>query len=268
MYVARTTRADLQTARTAARQVLSKSSTHYSYSQDSAPLVVKRRAVTSTSFIRLNSDHKNIECGQCRLLAKYCIKACILGFNLYTLNALITLAVGCTAAQKSINLQFTECRVFLFDQCLIITEDSTASTANNNAPEAPTVGNSFQANFGRLVFGSGSLVHRAGNMRLDLKPQRPQKLQTDDGNHTLLFAGGRSPAVRRTVHIRRHGSHLSSLETDLGSTWPRLGWSAPSDPFRQSPYKFLHAVKVNRMAFVVSYFQKSIFGACFASVLE
>ncbi|KAL5103470.1 Kalirin [Taenia crassiceps] len=227
MYVARTTRGDLQTARTVARQVLAKSSTHYSYSQDGAPLVVKRRAVASTTFIRLNSDQKNIECSQCRLLAKCC-----------------------TAAQKSINLHFTECRVFLFDQCLIITEDSTSSSTNNSAPEATAVGNGFQANFGRVVFGSGSLVHRTGNTRFDLKPQRPQRLQTDDGNHMPLFAGGRSPAIRRTVHIRRHGSHLSSLESDLGSTWPKLGGSAPSDPFRQSSYKFLHAIKVNRMAFV------------------
>lgn len=176
-----------------------------------------------------------------------------------TSNSFDRVCLGCTAAQKSINLHFTECRVFLFDQCLIITEDSTSSTTNNNSPEATAVGNSFQANFGRVVFGSGSLVHRTGNTRLDLKPQRPQRLQTDDGNHMPLFTGGRSPAVRRTVHIRRHGSHLSSLESDLGSTWPKLGWSAPPDPFRQSSYKFLHAVKVNRMAFVVSFFPRMYF---------
>ncbi|CDS36762.1 DH domain containing protein [Echinococcus multilocularis] len=228
MYVARTTLADLQTARTAATQVLAKSSSLYSHSQDSASLAVKRRAFTSASFIRLNSDHKSIECSQCRLLTKCC-----------------------TAAQKSANLHFTECRVFLFDQCLIIAEDSTSSSTANNAPDTTSVGNTFQANFGRVIFGSGSLVHRTANLRFDAKPQRPQRLQTDEGGHTLLFAGGRSPAIRRAAHIRRHGSHLGSVECDFGSTWPKLGWSAPPHPFRQSSYKFLHAVKVNRMAIVL-----------------
>ncbi|KAH9279664.1 hypothetical protein ECG_07509 [Echinococcus granulosus] len=143
-----------------------------------------------------------------------------------------------------------QCPVFLFEQCLIITEDSTSSNTTNSAPDTTSVGNSFQANFGRVSFGSGSLVHRTANLRFDVKPQRPQRLQTDDGSHTLLFAGGRSPVTRRAVHIRRHGSHLGSVESDFGSTWPKLGWSAPPDPFRQSSYKFLQAVKVNRMAFV------------------
>lgn len=118
--------------------------------------------------------------------------------------------------------------------------------------------NSFQANLGRVFYGSGSIVNRTGSSTFDLRPHRPVRLFTDDGSHTPVF-GGRSPAIRRTVRIRRHGSHLSSLDSDgsgtLGSgNWPKLGWSSPQDPFRQSTYKFIHAVKVNRMAFTVSYF--------------
>lgn len=171
--------------------------------------------------------------------------------------------LGCAAAQKSINLHFTECRVFLFDQCLIIAEDNNPSPSANTPSENTGVSNGFQANLGRVVYGSGSLFKRMGSYKFDLRPQRPLRLFTDDASHTPI-CGGRSPAVRRTVRIRRHGSHLSSLEFDSsgtlggsGGNWPKLGWSTPHDPFRQSTYKFIHAVKVNRMAFTVSYFLSS-----------
>ncbi|VDL57661.1 unnamed protein product [Hymenolepis diminuta] len=65
-----------------------------------------------------------------------------------------------------------------------------------------------------------------------------------------LSAGGRSPAVRRTVRIRRHGSHLSSLEFDgsgtfpgSGGNWPKLGWSTPCEPKCTSSSAFKGSVE-------------------------
>ncbi|VUZ48476.1 unnamed protein product, partial [Hymenolepis diminuta] len=163
--------------------------------------------MTSPAFMRNNSgggggnggaignDQKtSAECHHCRIRSKCC-----------------------AAAQKSINLHFTECRVFLFDQCLIIAEDNNPSPSTNTPSENTGVSNGFQANLGRVVYGSGSLFKRMGSCTFDLRPQRPLRLFTDDATHTPI-CGGRSPAVRRTVRIRRHGSHLSSLEFDGSGT--------------------------------------------------
>ncbi|KAM3175882.1 hypothetical protein ACTXT7_007639 [Hymenolepis weldensis] len=232
MYVARTTQAELQSAQSVAKRIKAKNSgTHHSssYSHSSAPLVFRCRAMTSPAFMRINSGS------------------------------------GCAAAQKSINLHFTECRVFLFDQCLIIAEDNNPSPSANTSSENTSVSNGFQANLGRVVYGSGSLFQRMGSCTFDLRPQRSLRLFTDDVSHTPI-CGGRSPSVRRPVRIRRHGSPLSSLEFDSsgtfggsGGNWPKLGWSTPHDPFRQSNYKFIHAVKVNRMAFTESGFEEKEF---------
>lgn len=149
-----------------------------------------------------------------------------------------------------------ECRVFLFDQCLIIAEDNNPSPSTSSSSDNIGVSNGFQANLGRVIYGSGSLVCRSGNSTFGTNLQRPQRLCADDGSQTPTH-GGRSPAIRRTVRIGRHGSHLGSLESDSstfsggGGNWPKLGWSAQQDPFRQSSYKFIHAIKVNRMAFAV-----------------
>ena len=161
--------------------------------------------------------------------------------------------LGSAAAQKSIGLHFTECRVFLFDQCLIITEDNSASNTSTNSPDINCTRNNFHSNFGCVIYGSGSLV----NQRLDQKFQRPSRLKPEEGYHPLPMPGGRSPGIRRPVHIRRHGSHLGSVDSDIsgssGTTSTKSGWSTTPDPFRQSAYKFIHAVRVNRMAFAVSF---------------
>uniref|UniRef100_A0A0R3TFE3 PI3K/PI4K domain-containing protein n=1 Tax=Rodentolepis nana TaxID=102285 RepID=A0A0R3TFE3_RODNA len=270
MYVARTTQAELRTAQAVARQVKVKSSGthHYSYAHCSVPLTFRCRAMTSPTFMRNNNsssvssgagenDLKPLtECHHCRIRSKLPQDAIDLNLLNLCTSSFKELGEGCIAAQKSINLHFTECRVFLFDQCLIIAEDNNPTPSASTPSENTSVSNGFQANLGRVVYGSGSLFQRMGSSVFDLRPQRSMRLFADDKSHTPL-CGGRSPAVRRTVRIRRHGSHLSSLESDSSGSlggggsgnWPRLGWSTPQDPFRQSRYKFIHAVKVNRMAF-------------------
>ncbi|KAM7541647.1 hypothetical protein Aperf_G00000019770 [Anoplocephala perfoliata] len=240
MYVAPTTQNDLRTARSIVRQVIAKAGTHHSsYSQESAPLAVKRRAMTSPAFLRINSSSgseqkSSIDCHHCRLRIKCC-----------------------AAAQKSINLHFMECRVFLFDQCLIIAEDNNPSTCATSSSDNTGASDGFQANLGRVVHGSGSLIYRTGNSTFNANLQRPHRLYTDDTYHPPVY-GGRSPAIRRTIRVRRHGSHLGSLESDSGGNWPKLGWSAQQDPFRQSSYKFIHAIKVNRMAVAPNWLSPSM----------
>ncbi len=179
------------------------------------------------------------------------------------------LSLGWTAARKSANPHFTECRVFLFDQALLITEDASPNSFSSTELSGGLgfAGNSFPANFGRVLHGSGSHAHRleSTNSEGDYQRRRPLVTTSMSDEDSSIFSvnhasshsysgvvGGRSPGLRRTMNIRRHGSHLSSLDAEGGAVWPKFSWSSQHDPFRQSSYKFLHSVKVNRMTYMVS----------------
>ena len=292
MYVARTTPADLQTAQMVARQIRNVKTTWHTVPQESGSHTIRRRVTTaSPAFKRLSSEHKILDCAHCRLMAKCkipnyvpskidyvlvrmwrCIHALFLCMpklgacqfrltqkyphqNLLLWQREISLVnqfnLGSTAAQKSINLHFTECRLFLFDQCLIITEDSTVSNNASNSPDACARGTNFHSNFGRVFHGSASLVNQTDKKPFGLTTVRPQRLQPEGGVHLSPYPGGRSPGLRRPVNLRRH---VSSIDPDVSPIWTKLVWSATADPFRQSPYRFIHSVRVNRLAFAVSIF--------------
>lgn len=193
--------------------------------------------------------------------------------------------LGWSAARKSANLHFTECRVFLFDQALLITEDTVPSSSSLSVDLSRGAA-AFHLSFGRVISGSASHIHREGVggsvSRLDsaLRPRTPRlkrtpvlsaalgdrEEDTENGSDDTVFSvnhptshsysgigGGRSPGLRRAISIRRNGSQLGSLEAEpaAGPPWHKFSWTSPHDPFKQSSYKFLHSVKVNRMSVMV-----------------
>nr|VZI05386.1 unnamed protein product [Spirometra erinaceieuropaei] len=183
-------------------------------------------------------------------------------------------------ARKSLHLRFVECRVFLFDQSLLITEDD----ASNEVGPAGRLMSCFAADFGRVVRGSRSLTYRLGDSpqcsgERAASPQSPPTWPSKGSLETVHLRGStknrslRATSVSRVIpsggcetrgtggrsafHLRRHAS---SVHTDpdqhrmLPATSPTavVTPSTPTlnDPFRQSVYTFQHAIKVNRMSFM------------------
>ncbi|BHF61382.1 hypothetical protein SprV_0100435600 [Sparganum proliferum] len=180
--------------------------------------------------------------------------------------------------RKSLHLKFVECRVFLFDQSLLITEDD----ASNEMGPAGRLMNRFAADFGRVVRGSRSLTYRLGDSpqcgERAASPQSPPtwpskgSLETVHSRCSTKNRSVRATSVSRVIpsvgetrgtggrsafHLRRHAS---SVHTDPEphrmppptSPTAVLTPSTPTlnDPFRQSAYTFQHAIKVNRMSFM------------------
>ncbi len=149
-------------------------------------------------------------------------------------------------AKKLPSLHFTECRVFLFDQSLLIAEDETARSLN-----------SFSSHFGRVVRGSGSQAYRSAARGLGgtLSPPISSTVlnETPASPFAFLPNDGRAPqnVAHRPSTLRRHATSTLDGSGANFPLRPRLSFSN-GDPFRQSFYRFMYAVKVNNMAFMVS----------------
>lgn len=198
--------------------------------------------------------------------------------KLYDAFVLLTFA-GWSAARESLHLRFTECRVFLFDQSLLITEDDEAFEPVKGGR---SILGSFSTHYGHVVYGSesksgrfwdpyqtsasGGVVGGAGGICPDVEmstgdPQSPTPSKTGipAKSTSPSYNGGRSPTFRRSIGIRRHPSNVfyEIENNNIGNSYAQTGASSSrfcstsSDPFQQSAYKFMHSVKVNRMTFMV-----------------
>uniref|UniRef100_A0A0V0JB43 DH domain-containing protein n=2 Tax=Schistocephalus solidus TaxID=70667 RepID=A0A0V0JB43_SCHSO len=259
MYVARITRKEMQA-------VLSAAKVHDHYdeaverqpeeSRMPQPNSGKGRTFLSPSQSLISPDPE--ECEFCRKLSKVRKKA-----------------------RKSLHLRFSECRVFLFDQSLLITDDE----ASNELSPAGRLMSRFAGDFGRVVRGSRSLTYRLGESpqysERGTSPQSPPSwpskgsyetvpahcltkshtvratsvsrvISASVGSETRGSGGGRS-----AFHLRRHTSAIHADPEHHRMPGPTSHTaavipSAPTlnDPFRHSAYTFQHAIKVNRMSFM------------------
>ncbi|VDK70761.1 unnamed protein product [Dibothriocephalus latus] len=267
MYVARITSKEMQTALSAAKLQDQYQQEERQLEESRLPQSNSAKSRTWLSPSRSPSSPDQQECEFCRKLSKG-IPCC---FYLRK------------KARKALHLKFVECRVFLFDQSLLITDDE-ASTEPGSAGRSM---NRFVGDFGRVIRGSRSLTYRLADSPSErgASPQSPPPTWPSKGSFETMYSrcSAKSRAVRATsvsrvissssvgsdtrttsarsaFHLRRHTSAIHTepehRRTMLAPTSPIAGItpSTPTlnDPFRQSSYTFQHAIKVNRMSFMVS----------------